>query len=465
MPKRTRGRVPADAADVLPPPTSRPFLLLWLFVVSGAAALIYEVVWFQMLPLVIGSSFVSLGTVLAAFMGGMGLGSLLAPRLAGARHPLRVYAALEVGIAACGLAVLWGLPLMSALYTGLGGGSLAVRAAIAGICLVPPAMLMGATLPVVARLDSTPARLGAIYAANLIGAVAGSLLAGFYLLRAHDVAIATYVAVAFNLLVAAAAWRLAGQAPRDATPVRTIHASSPHPLASAAVMFAMAISGFTALASQAIWTRQLGLVFGATVYAFSLILAVFLAGLGLGSSLGTALVRIWPRPHVALGWCQLLLAGAAIGAARLLSGSIPYWPVEEPVASGALLVAQADVIRCAMVVLPGAILWGASFPLAVSAVARQDHDPATFVGRLYAANTFGAVAGAVAANLMIGAFGSHVAERAIVVLLVLSAIALLVAASPRRLAPVLAAGAAAIGMLLLLPAIPRVPGELIAYGR
>ena len=132
---------------------SSPFVLLILFVLSGAAALIYEVVWFQMLPLVIGSSFVSLGTVLAAFMGGMGLGSLIAPRLLGARPPLRVYAALEIGIGACGLAVLWGLPLLGTVYTGIGGGSLALRAVIAGICLVPPAILMGATLPVVANAD------------------------------------------------------------------------------------------------------------------------------------------------------------------------------------------------------------------------------------------------------------------------------------------------------------------------
>src|SRR5262245_22626070 len=138
MPPRTRGRV-------------RPSPLLILFVISGAAALIYEIVWFQMLPLVIGSSFVSLGTVLAAFMGGMGLGSLIAPKFAGVRHPLRVYAALELGIGLCGLAILWGLPLLGALYTGAGGGHVLVRAAIAGVCLVPPAMLMGATLPVACK--------------------------------------------------------------------------------------------------------------------------------------------------------------------------------------------------------------------------------------------------------------------------------------------------------------------------
>ena len=423
-----------------------------------------------MLPLVIGSSFVSLGTVLAAFMGGMGLGSLLAPRLVAERHPLRVYAALELGIAIYGLAILLGLPLLASLYTGAGGGSVFLRATVAGICLVPPAMLMGATLPVMAKADARPARLGAFYTANLIGAVGGCLLAGFYLLRAHDVAIATAVALALNLFVAAIAWRLASA--RDvaapAAPARTLAQAG-----SRTVYAALAVSGFTALASEVIWTRQLGLVFGATVYAFSLILATFLAGLGIGSSLGTVVVRLSSRPRVALGWCQLFLGGAAIWAAHLLSRSLPYWPVETPLPTNALGVATLDAFRCAIVVLPGAVLWGASFPLAVAAAANQQQASSTIVGRLYAANTFGAVAGALAANLMIAGFGSHVSQRVLVVLLVASALSLLLptllgrstAGSRRRVAALLAAGATALGVLVLVPSIAAVPGVLIAYGR
>jgi spermidine synthase len=423
-----------------------------------------------MLPLVIGSSFVSLGTVLAAFMGGMGLGSLLAPRLIGRRDPLRVYAALELGIGVCGLAILWGLPVLSTLYTGAGGGHLLVRAAISGICLVPPAICMGATLPVVARSDARPARLGAFYAANLAGAVTGCLVAGFYLLRVHDVGIATGVALALNLVVAAVAWRLGGA--RATTAAVPPPAVTPAPAGSRIVMAALAVSGFTALASEVIWTRQLGLVLGGTVYAFSLILAVFLAGLGIGSSLGTLVVRLAWRSRVALGWCQMLLAGAAIWAAHWLSRELPYWPVAEA-GTGNALVAQLDIFRCALVVLPGAMLWGASFPLAVAAAAGPHDDGTALVGRLYAANTFGAVAGAIAANLMIAAVGSHVAERALVGLLVVSALALLVPpalsrAVPgprRRRAHVVAASGAALAILSFVPAMSPVPGELIAYGR
>jgi spermidine synthase len=136
-------------------------LLLLLFVGSGCAALIYEIVWFQLLQLVIGSSIVSLGVLLGTFMAGMCLGSLLLPRAVSPRHhPLRVYAALEFGIGVIGLLLLWGMPLISGVYTawaGAGAGGLIVRGLIAALCLLPPTLLMGATLPAVARwVETTP---------------------------------------------------------------------------------------------------------------------------------------------------------------------------------------------------------------------------------------------------------------------------------------------------------------------
>ena len=188
------------------PLTSRRYLpaLLVLFIGSGCAALIYEIVWFQLLELVIGSSAVSLGVLLGTFMGGMCLGSLVLPRVISPRHhPLQVYGLLELGIGAIGLLVLFGMPLVSGVYTawaGSGVTGLLFRGVIAGICLLPPTVLMGATLPAIARwLETTPqgvSWLGFFYGGNIAGAVLGSVLAGFYLLRVHDSAIATFVAVA-----------------------------------------------------------------------------------------------------------------------------------------------------------------------------------------------------------------------------------------------------------------------------
>lgn len=168
--------------------------MLLLFVGSGCAALIYEVVWLQLLQLNIGSSSVSLGVLLAVYMGGMCLGSLLLPKwISSKHHPLRVYAALEAGIGLFGIIVLFAVPLIGRAYTAIAGSgpiNLVLRTVVAGICLLPPTLLMGATLPAIGRFVQTTPKgaswLGFFYGGNLVGAVGGSLLAGYYLLRVFD---------------------------------------------------------------------------------------------------------------------------------------------------------------------------------------------------------------------------------------------------------------------------------------
>ena len=219
---------PHDLTPPTGPAAPRRFLpvLLVLFVGSGCAALIYEVVWLQLLQLVIGSTAVSLGVLLGTFMGGMCVGSLLLPRLVSdRRHPLRVYALLELGIGAIGLVVLFGMPYVEqvyARYAGHGLPGILLRGAVAGVCLLPPTLLMGATLPAIARWVETGPQgvswLGFFYGGNIAGAVFGCLLAGFYLLRVYDMATATYVAVALNVTVAAIALALAAAPARYEAP-------------------------------------------------------------------------------------------------------------------------------------------------------------------------------------------------------------------------------------------------------
>ncbi len=184
--------------------------------------MIYEVVWFQLLQLVIGSSAVSLGVLLGTFMGGMCLGSFLLPRYVGSgQHPLRVYAFLELGIGAMGLLLLFGMPLVNGLYTHRRAAASCSARSSRRVCLLPPTLLMGATLPAIARWVETTPRgvswLGFFYGGNIGGAVIGSLLAGFYLLRVYDMAVATYVAVALNV-------RRRGHRPRARAP----DGSQPH---------------------------------------------------------------------------------------------------------------------------------------------------------------------------------------------------------------------------------------------
>src|SRR4051812_91272 len=246
--------------------TSRRLLpaLLLLFVGSGCAALIYEVVWFQLLELVIGSSAVSMAVLLGTFMGGMCLGSLLLPRVMPATmHPLRMYAGLEVGIGLFGLLLLFGMPLVGGAYTAWAGSGvvgLAMRGVAAAICLLPPTMLMGATLPAIGRWVRTSregvAWLGYFYGGNTAGAVARSLLAGFYLMSRSDISVTTYVAAAMNLVVAALAMLVARSEPftseaQDGEAVQEVQASGGD---SRLVYAAIALSGLTALACEVLWT-------------------------------------------------------------------------------------------------------------------------------------------------------------------------------------------------------------------
>ena len=455
--------------------------LLVLFVGSGCAALIYEIVWFQLLELVIGSSSISLGVLLGTFMGGMCLGSLVLPRFISPRHhPLKVYAFLELGIGAIGLLVLAGMPLINGVYSALapaGVAGILFRGVIAGVCLLPPTILMGATLPAIARwLETTPkgvAWLGFFYGGNIAGAVVGSLLAGFYLLRVHDSAIATYAAVGLNVAVAALALVMAKMTPYHEAPAADL--ARPQRAAGATVIYvAIALSGMTALASEVIWTRILSLLFGATTYTFSLILAAFLFGLGIGSSLGSALAQNVARPRVALAWCQLALCAAIAWSAYVLTQSLPYWPINPSISSDPWFTLQLDLVRCLFALLPGAILWGASFPLALASVAAPGQDPARLVGGVYAANTVGAIVGSLSAGLVLVAWiGSQHSQQ---VLILISMVAGLLVLEPvggepqpgasRSQIPGMVLVAVMIAMgALLIRSVGEVPGLLIAYGR
>jgi spermidine synthase len=441
--------------------------LLLLFAGSGCAALIYEVVWFQLLELVIGSSAVSMAVLLGTFMGGMGLGSLLLPRLVPpGLHPLRMYAWLELGIGALGLLLLFGMPLMGGAYTAWAGGGaigILVRGLAAAVCLLPPTLLMGATLPAMARwIEATPegvSWLGFFYAGNTAGAVVGSLAAGFYLLSVFDVSVATYVAVALNVVVAVSALVLAAGTSHEALSPNASPGLAPRALT---VYLAIGLSGLTALACEVIWTRLLSLLLGGTVYAFSLILAVFLLGLGLGSSCGSLLVRRVTRTRVALGCCQIALAAAMAWTAWVLTQSLPYWPINPSVSPNVWFQFQLDLVRCLYAVLPGAVLWGASFPLALASVLSREEDPGRLVGGVYAANTLGAIVGSLGASLILVVWiGSQRAEQLLIVISALSGLILLLEARIPVLGVVMAVAASALLTLSVRP----IPGLLVAYGR
>ena len=490
--------------------------LLWLlFFASGAAALIYEVIWFQILQLIIGSSAVSLGVLLGTFMGGMCLGSYLLPRVTSrAPSPFGLYAALEAAIGASALLLIWVAPAINSLYAAIGGASVVVRAVVAAGCLLPPTILMGATLPAIARgVEATPrgvAWLGYFYGGNIAGAVVGSLAAGLYLLRFYDVAVGTYVAVALNAAVATSAWLIARRTARSAdVPRPDIDPASPQVvrapapavasqrrkgrsaqtrlsggtstppsqdadaiLPSARVYYAIALSGLVALSAQVVWTRLLSLLFGGTVYTFSLILAVFLLGLGIGSTAGAALSRRAIDARVALGLAQIGGALAIVWAGYLLMAVLPFDPVSDEVMTDPLRKYSLDLWRSVQVVLPAAMVWGASFPLALAALARPGQDPGRLVGGVYAANTLGAIAGSIGVGLfLVARLGSQHTQQVLVVLSIAAAVFALMPAAgatrrpARRRRLSLAAAVLTLAAALGAAWLPPVPGVLVAFGR
>ena len=440
-------------------------VLVVLFVGSGCAALIYEIVWSQLLELVIGASAISLGVLLGTFMGGMCLGSLLFPRwVSPRRHPLRVYGALELGTAVLALLIFFGMPYIANLYAAIGAfgfWGIVVRAAICAVCLIPPTFLMGATLPAIARwVETTPkgiSWLGFFYGGNIAGAVLGCVLAGFYLLRIYDMAAATYIAVAINVSIAGAVFLIAKRSAYSPVETDSKQFVSAAP-GSWPVYAAIALSGSAALGAEIVWTRVLSMLFGASVYAFSIILAVFLSALGIGSSRASAMSRTSTNPRRDLGICQGLLIVAIAWSAYMTNSSLPYWPVNPTLTVNLWHNFQMDTFRCALAILPAALLWGASFPYALAAAASRGQDPGRLVGGVYAANTIGGIAGVAGFSLVfVAGYGTQQAQQALIIISALAALLVL-----RSVVP--AAAAVALALIFVITA-PELPGGFVAYGR
>jgi spermidine synthase len=463
-------------------------LLLLLFAGSGCSALIYEIVWYQMLQLAIGSTTVSLAFLLATYMGGLCLGSLWLPRFRRAhQHPLKVYAALELGIAIFGILVLILLPLINRVYVagvehGLPG--MMLRGIFSTIILLPPTVLMGASLPAIVRwVKSTPRGVswwGLLYGCNTVGAVFGCLLAGFYLLRLYDMAFTTYVAATINLLVAGGSYLLAGRTPAEATISDSSDAApaleaAPESAGDGAsrwtIFVTIGLSGACALGAEVIWTRLMGMMLGATVYVFSIILAVFLIGLAIGSSAGSWMLRSVQgtrTARLALGWCQVLLAVGIAWTAYMISNSLPYWPINPLLTTSPWYTFQLDMVRCLWAILPPALLWGASFPLALAAAAVPGEDPGRVVGGIYAANTLGAIVGALGISLiMVPWAGTQQSQRLLLMASALSALFVLVPYVRNHQSKTVAAWLAVsmVAAVYLAVHLDPIPGKLIAYGR
>ncbi len=393
--------------------------VLFLFLLSGFCALVYEIVWLKQLTLVIGNTVYSVSIVLTAFMGGLALGSFAAGRLIHrARAPLRVYGVLEalIGVFALLVPLLIDVaqPLFRFVYQHPTPGFPAfglVRFVVCLLILLVPTTLMGATLPVLsgylaAEREPLGWTIGRLYGLNTLGAMFGAFAAGFVLIPAIGLSRTTYVAALLNGAIGAVAFRRS-RARIGTRPVSVPSVPPDQPVTRAwtdptalAVLVGIALSGAAALIYQVAWTRVLTLLIGSSVYAFTLIVTAFIAGLASGSLAGGRLAR--PRRDLVLG-LSLVQVGIALSALAIapLMGALP--PVIVGLVTAQLqsfggLNATELALVFALLLVP-TFLMGASFPLATAIYARDAVRVGRKVGDLYSANTIGAIVGAVATGL------------------------------------------------------------------
>jgi spermidine synthase len=391
--------------------------VLALFVASGAAGLIYQVVWSRELVLVFGNTTQAVATIVTAFMAGLGFGSLAGGRLADtSARPLRLYGAVELAVAAMAAALPLVFEGLAGLYRGLWPSLVeqpaqltAVRCALALAAVAPATFLMGMTLPLLTRhlvrtLDEAGARLGELYAANTAGAMAGTLLGGFVLIEFLGLRLTSYLAVALNLLAGLGArllsrrfetGRAGGPAPGQPAAGQPARPRVPRSFLPRrrAVLAATFVSGLVALALEVLWTRMLAEGTGSSIYIFTTILAIFLLGIALGS----ALYRRLSRPR----WERLGTLGACLAGVGVLA--------QATVVLGSGVVVHAPFfVRTVVVLLPATVLMGYAFPLAGRLATPSAEAAGGSVGLLYAANTAGSILGSFgAAFVLAGTLGTN----------------------------------------------------------
>jgi spermidine synthase len=386
----------------------------WIFTVSGATALIYQVIWSRWLGLVFGNTTTSISIVLGSFMLGLALGSWAAGRLLfRLKNPMRAYAYMELGIGIFALC----FPLLSRaadlLFTAVvsaetsAPASIFVRALLAFMLLLVPTTFMGATLPLLTDFFrrnpryTTGWKVGLLYAANTLGAALGIVAASFFLIELIGVFATTVVAAVLNLLIASIAFRFASSAGLlldEKQPEAQKRELDTRGRLAVAVLTA---SGAIALASEVLWTRMLETLVGNSTYAFSMIVLLYLVGIAAGSWLMSLMVnRLKHAPlwMIAIQACMGIWIFIALFLFQRIIGAVaPYKGQLVP-----LSIIFFNYLKVMAVLLPLSLLSGACFPLATRIVDPRSEDAqGVLIARAYAWNTAGAMAGSLLAGFVI----------------------------------------------------------------
>jgi spermidine synthase len=472
----------AERAEAAAPRWLLPTLLV-LFFCSGASALVYQVLWMRLLGLTFGVTVWAASTVLACFMGGLALGSVLAGRWVDrSSRPLLWFGLCEAAVGVCGLLTPAALRAAERLYVALHpfvpdslGPLTLVRVVLAGVVLIVPATLMGATLPIVIKSSALSSaglgeRVSLLYATNTAGAILGSLAAGFVLIGSFGISVAFGLAAATNGFVAGISFIAAGAVRRvdrvsaTSVPVAEQFAAAPAigSRARTAVLLTFAVSGFCSLALEVVWFRVLTLYVPATAYAFTIMLATVLLGIASGSYCAA---RLMARR---LDWLLMLAAvELAIGAFTVLSFGALGWSYDLLTRLSSFHVPELGIVALAsgIAILPATLLLGVAFPIGLrlwsdTGVDAAERTGAT-VGVFYSLNLVGAIVGAMVGGfVLLPWLGTRDSIAALAALSLLAALGLL-AFTRRRAALPLGVG----GFALFLVSLATLPDPFAALER
>jgi spermidine synthase len=394
------------------------------FFLSGATGLIYEVLWARMLGLVFGATTLAVSTVLAAFMGGLAIGSGLAGRRGAAvKRPIRAYGLIEIGIALYALTVPFLFTFVDNLYAIIwqrfhpGFFAFSVwRFLLSCLMLLVPTALMGATLPLLsaALLRSNGSRSTSItrlYTRNLAGAICGSIVAGFFLLPTFGVRTTIYIAAFINILIGIVSI-VADRRVKQSSIGKHAYADEPQPAETSPAaapgdarfwMVCAFISGFVTISTQVAWTRLLTMIVGSSTYAFSIVVALFLMGLSGGSFVIARKSRAANLRATVLR--VEMLTALSIFLSLVMANKIPGLLINTGlrfhISSWAGLL-TLQILSVALLILLPAFFMGMVMPLVLvwAGTVRNDQS-VQLVGRSYAVNTLGAIAGAFVAGFIL----------------------------------------------------------------
>ena len=399
------------------------YLILGFFFLTGLTGLAYELVWIRLLILAFGSTQFAVTTVLVVFMAGLALGSFIFGRIVDRfSAPLKLYAAIEIFLGVYCILSPTVFDMVRDIYFYMGGSSgqsiagfEASQFALSFIALIIPATLMGGTLPVLVKyLASASGRVGfhtaVPYSINTLGAVTGCLLTGFFALYVLGVKTTVYTAGTVDILIGALVFLIYG-ARVAAAPVRSALSTAGRPLAgyrslSPGVRFivigSFALSGFASLTYEVLWTRVFSLVLGSSVYAFTIMLATFLAGIGIGSILFAPLIDKRKNP---IAWFAAL--EAVIGAVALLSifayRELPFifFSLKEAFGSQFWLFLFFQFLLSAAIMIIPTLCMGAIFPLVGKICTEDLKTVGKNIGDIYFFNTAGSIFGAFAGGFIL----------------------------------------------------------------